>query len=65
LGQDFCRHRHAILEPGYVNLYGRDITNAASGRSLRESEERYRSLFNGMTEGFALHEIICDDKANL
>jgi PAS domain S-box-containing protein len=30
--------------------------------SLRESEERYRSLFNGMTEGFALHEIVCDSK---
>jgi PAS domain S-box-containing protein len=30
--------------------------------ALRRSEERYRSLFNGMTEGFALHEIICDNK---
>jgi PAS domain S-box-containing protein len=30
-------------------------------RALRESEEQYRSLFNGMTEGFALHEIILDD----
>jgi PAS domain S-box-containing protein len=30
--------------------------------ALRESEERYRSLFNGMTEGFALHEIICDEQ---
>jgi len=29
--------------------------------SLRESGERYRSLFNSMTEGFALHEIVCDD----
>ena len=29
---------------------------------LRNSELRYRSLFNGMTEGFALHEIICDDE---
>ena len=28
---------------------------------LRESEARYRSLFQGMTEGFALHEIICDE----
>ncbi len=28
--------------------------------SLRASEERYRSLFNGMTEGFALHEVVCD-----
>lgn len=30
--------------------------------ALRESEERYRSLFNAMTEGFAIHEIICDSK---
>ncbi|RJP68756.1 MAG: PAS domain S-box protein [Candidatus Abyssobacteria bacterium SURF_17] len=30
--------------------------------SLTRSEERYRSLFEGMTEGFALHEIICDKK---
>lgn len=29
--------------------------------TLRKSEERYRTLFNGMTEGFALHEIICDE----
>ncbi len=29
--------------------------------ALRQSEERYHSLFVGMTEGFALHEIICDD----
>jgi PAS domain S-box-containing protein len=28
---------------------------------LRRSEEHYRSLFNGMTEGFALHEIVCDE----
>ena len=26
------------------------------------SEERYRSLFEQMTEGFALHEIICDEQ---
>jgi two-component system, chemotaxis family, CheB/CheR fusion protein len=29
--------------------------------ALRESEERYRSLFDNMTEGFALHEIITDE----
>ena len=28
--------------------------------ALRSSEERYRSIFNGITEGFALHEIVCD-----
>jgi PAS domain S-box-containing protein len=37
-------------------------THARAEEVIRESEERYRSLFNGMTEGFALHEIICDDK---
>ncbi|NTU42612.1 MAG: PAS domain S-box protein, partial [Nitrospirales bacterium] len=35
---------------------------ARTDEALRLSEERFRSLFNGMTEGFALHEIICDDK---
>jgi PAS domain S-box-containing protein len=29
--------------------------------ALRQSEERYRLLFDGMTEGFALHEIIQDE----
>jgi PAS domain S-box-containing protein len=28
---------------------------------LRESEERFRSLFENMTEGFAVGEVICDD----
>jgi nitrogen fixation negative regulator NifL len=30
-------------------------------QALRESEERYRSLFEGMTEGFAIHEVIFDE----
>lgn len=29
-------------------------------KAVHESEERYRALFNTMTEGFARHEIICD-----
>jgi PAS domain S-box-containing protein len=29
--------------------------------ALERVSERYRSLFNTMTEGFALHEIVCDD----
>jgi PAS domain S-box-containing protein len=30
--------------------------------ALAQSEERYRTLFNGMTEGFALHDILCDEQ---
>ena len=30
-------------------------------QALRESEERYRNLFETMGEGFALHEVVCDD----
>jgi len=30
--------------------------------AARESEQRYRQLFENMTSGFALHEIICDTK---
>ncbi len=31
---------------------------------LQSSEERYRNLFTTMTEGLAIHEIICDDDGN-
>jgi PAS domain S-box-containing protein len=29
---------------------------------LRESEEKFRNLFEKMTEGFGLHEIVCDER---
>lgn len=41
---------------------GGAIARAQGEAKLRESEERYRSLFDKMTEGFALHEILCDER---
>jgi len=38
--------------------------HARAEDAVRESEARFRSLFNGMTEGFALHEIMCDEEGN-
>ncbi len=35
-----------------------------SEQAARESEKRYRALFNSMSEGFALHEMIFDEQGN-
>jgi PAS domain S-box-containing protein len=52
-----------VIEGRYVNLYGRDLTKIKhTQEQLQKSEKKYRRLFNTMTEGFALHEIICDKK---
>ncbi len=42
-----------------------DITEQENAKkALVESENRFQSLFDRMTEGFALHEIICDENNN-
>ncbi len=45
---------------------GWDLIEASSLRQAREkvrqTEQRYQTLFNAMSEGFAVHEIICDPR---
>ena len=53
----------AIIEIGLSKPYRLMFRNLQQQEAaLRESEERYHSLFENMTEGFALHEIICDER---
>lgn len=53
-----------IVENGYLlRIWGSAINitrRKLAEDALRESENKYSSLFNSMLEGFALHEIICD-----
>ncbi len=44
-----------------LKKFGLDAHEAAE-KALRESEARFRSLFEHMTEGVALHELIFDDR---
>jgi PAS domain S-box-containing protein len=41
---------------------GQDITDSRiAQQEIRDSRDKYQSLFTSMLNGFALHEIICDD----
>ena len=53
--------KYVRLDRDYVVADVRDITERQRAEAaLRESEAKYRSLNTSMTEGMALHELICD-----
>ncbi len=53
----------AIIETGLSKPYKLMFRNLKQHEeALRASEERYHSLFKNMSEGFALHEILCDEQ---
>jgi PAS domain S-box-containing protein len=62
LEQEVANRKKAEEEAGERNeeliAINEELTKA--GEMVRKSEERYRNLFNSMTEGFALHEIVCN-----
>jgi PAS domain S-box-containing protein len=54
--------RNSLGQVDGIFGYFRNITEQKQiEEALRKSEEQYRALFNGMTEGFALHDIICNE----
>jgi len=50
------------LQAAYEEMEAANEELIKSENELLLSETRYRLLFNNMTAGFALHEIICDEK---
>mgnify|MGYP001809950403 CR=1 FL=1 len=56
-------HSHAIYDKNKKIVFGiiQDITERKrSEEAIKESENKFRSLFSEMSEGFALHEIVYD-----
>ncbi len=60
-----CLGRATVVEGECVRLWGtfQDVTaRREAEKALWKSEEKYRRLFNQMQSGFALHEMIWDEK---
>ena len=59
---------HAVIAVENARLYEAAQKELAERKAAeaarRESEEKYRTLFREMLDGFALHEILCDGQGN-
>ena len=54
--------RNSLQEIGGIIVFTESITKEKLAReALSESEERYRSLFENLIDGFALHKIVLDE----
>lgn len=62
--EDLVKARTAELEIKNAQLAAEIGERKRAEQALRQSEERYRMLFEHMSEGFALHEILTDEQAD-
>ncbi|MBN1758400.1 MAG: MEDS domain-containing protein [Chitinispirillaceae bacterium] len=60
IAEVIANHEFALIKRSGEWQITRSIHHQMTEQSLRESEERYRSLYSAMKEGMALHEIVRD-----